>query len=289
LTWALYCLFGALLGGAFLTLYFTAIQAQKNDAIVSCWIANFPPWDRPWLVPAMAAIRLSEVFRYAADPIGNLLAILAAIGAVSWWKQGRRRLLGVLLWPLALNLAAWLMSAYPFGAQRVVVYAVPAALLLITAGIAPALAWLSRWGPWTRLALVALLLIPVGQTAAVIWVRPWKRLDSATPTAFVLANRQSDEPVVGTWWEQAYYCRELGDMYRALAPAATDPPTVPSAVTLDANGCPTTQAVSSLWLLIGHVPGDHAMYMLHLQPVGRWRVVAEYPFRDVTVLHISRE
>src|SRR6202011_2263961 len=82
LTWALYCLFGALLGGAFLTLYFTAIQAQKNDAIVSCWIGNFPPWDRPWLVPAMAAVRLSEVFRYAADPIGNLLAILAVIGAV---------------------------------------------------------------------------------------------------------------------------------------------------------------------------------------------------------------
>jgi len=51
-----------------------------------------------------------------------------------------------LLLPLGLNALAWLARQYPFGAARVEVFAAPGALLLVAAGVPPALAWCSRRG-----------------------------------------------------------------------------------------------------------------------------------------------
>jgi len=293
-TWALYVLFGTVLCGAFLALYFTAVRAQRDAQIVDCWAHvehKLPSWDRPWLVGPEAVLRVLEVFRYAAEPVGNLLVFLAVVGAIHWWRQGQRQLLGILLWPLALNVVAWLLGAYPLGAVRVVVYAAPAALLLIAAGIAPTLTWLSsRWGRLPKAALAGLLLVPA-VTTLVLLVRPWTKLDSATPAAFVLEHRRVDEPVVGTRWEQAYYFRELGTLYRSLTTVGTEPPTLPSAAAQTAHGQPTGRAVTSLWLM-GEVinPAErHEAYLMLLRPAGRWRIVAEYPFRDVTVLHVQRQ
>jgi hypothetical protein len=285
----LYGLFGCLLCGSFLALYCTAIRAQKNDNMLSCWIVNLPCWDKPWLVAPLAVVRLSEVFRYAAVPIGNLLVILAVVGGVYWWQQGQRRRLALLLWPLVLNLAAWLVSSYPLGAQRVCVYAAPAALLLVAAGIPPALAWLGRFGKMARLAGVLLLLIPVGETAKTILVWPWQRTDSATPAAFVLANRRADEPVVGTQWEHTYYFHALGGLCRELALAADGPPLLPSAVALDTQGRPTGGSAKSLWLLGGNTPAEHAAYLVQLRPAANWRIEAIHQARDFTVLHLIRD
>lgn len=285
--WVCYGAFGAVLVGAFLALYATAVRAQRDHAIVSIWAANFPDWHNPWRVPGMLLMRLTEVFRYAAEPSGNVLVVLAIIGAIAWWREGHKRLLAVLVWPVALNVAAWLHGSYPLGATRIMMYAVPAVLLLVAAGITPAWAFLSRWGFRGRLALVGLLLVPMGCGVYVLF-RPCARLDSATPTAFVLAHRGPEEAVVGTLWEQAYYCRGLGNQYRALVPAPPDPPSLPSAIALGPDGTPTEQTVCRLWLLGGHDPLAQQEYLQQLKPAGRWRILATYRFHDVTVLHVER-
>jgi hypothetical protein len=287
-TWALYTLFGLVLVSAFLALYLTAVRAQKDERILACWADIFPDWHRPACVPGLLVQRLTEVCRYAAEPAGNVLAVFAFIGAVSWWRQRQRPLLGFLLWPVALNTVAFLLGAYPLGATRVVVYAAPAVLLLIAAGIPPALAFTGRWGRPGRVVLAALLLVPILHAAHIL-VRPWGRADSATPAAFILDHRQGDEPVIGTLWEHAYYFRALGANYRALMPGPNDPPSPPAAAALGVDGKPTDRPVRSLWLLGGRDPADQAVYLQQLRPAGAWRVATAHQFRDWTVLHIVRD
>jgi hypothetical protein len=281
----LYATFALVLGGSFLVLYATAIQAQKNDELLSCWIARFPPWHRPWSLPTVTLQRFTDMFRYAAEPGGNLLCPLALVGAIHWWRSGYCWLVGFLAWPLALNAAAWLIGSYPMDASRVVVYTAPATLLLICAGIAPTWEWLGGRAAWLRVLLVALLLAPAVNTATT-FVRPLTRRDSATPVAFVLARRQPDEPVVGTLWEQYYYCRRLGPCYRVLFPGGGAPVTPPAAAALDAAGKPTGARVPSLWLLTHGDPESQFCHVRDLEPRGTWQVVSKHDFRDVTVLHV---
>ena len=177
LTWLTYAAFVGTLAGSFLLLYSTAIQAQRNDLMLSCWVEAFPNWNRPWLVPTQLVVKLTELGRYAAEPAGNVLCVLGAIGLIALWRAGRQRLIGLLVWPVALNAVAWLLGSYPLGALRVGVYAAPAVLLLIAAGIVPAFSWLNRHGRLASLGLVALLLVPAGQ-ALWVFVKPWTRLDS---------------------------------------------------------------------------------------------------------------
>jgi phage shock protein PspC (stress-responsive transcriptional regulator) len=284
----LYGAFAGVLGAAFLVLYVTAVRAQKTDLIEDCWASKFPQWDEPWLVPVVGVQRFINMFRYAAEPIGNVLFPLALVGAISLWRAGYRRLVGYLVWPLALNALAWLLGCYPMDPSRVEVYAIPSMLLLICAGIAPTWTWLATKVRWAPLALAMLLLAPVGLTALSL-VRPWTRRDSATPVAFVLQQRKADEPVVGTRWEQEYYCRNLGPQFRFLIQTPAMPPTPISAAVLDAEGEPTGQRVASLWLLSDHQPKDQASHLTMLQPTGAWRIVDSYAFRDVTVLHVVRQ
>jgi hypothetical protein len=129
---------------------------------------------------------------------------------------------------------------------------------------------------------------PVGQTAFT-FIKPWKRRDSATPVAFVLERRRADEPVVGTLWEQEYYCRQLGPHFRYLVALPAFPPTPVSAEALDADNRPTGRSVKSLWLLSTTNPAEQAAQVAALQPGGPWRVVETQGFPDVTVLHVVQE
>ena len=182
---------------------------------------------------------------------------------------------------MALNVVAWLTSSYPLDASRVVAYATPAALVLIAAGIPPVWSWFRAWGKFAPVPLLALLLAPVA-LGALRTVRPWNRLDSAAPTAFVLGQRQPDEPVVGIWWEQRYYCRELGPLYRDLVTLPTEPPSpLPAAGAIG-------ECVQSLWLLSSHDPVEQQAHLAQLRPSANWRMAAAYPFRDVVVLHVRR-
>jgi hypothetical protein len=281
--WGAYALFGLLLCGAFVLLVVGPVHAQKNERMLHCWVENFPPWDRPWKVPLMAVVRLTEVFRYATEPIGNGLTFFAVIGGVGLWRAGQRRLLAFLLFPFGLTALAWLGRQYPFGAARVDVFLAPAALLLVAAGLPPAFAWLRRAWP-VAVALVLALVFPVAQAGYRVVV-PWARMDSAAPAAFVLAHRQASEPVVGMLWEHAYYFRRLGPLYRALRINPTEPPTPPP--TCRAGLAPGAD-VSSLWLIAPRDAGELANLLRELPPTGGWSVAERHDFTDMVVLHAVR-
>ncbi|MCI0462033.1 MAG: hypothetical protein L0Z62_34205 [Gemmataceae bacterium] len=288
--WGVYGLFGLLLCGSFLALLLGPIHAQKNERMLNCWVHLFPPWDRPWLVPWMMVVRLTEVFRYASEPIGNVLSVLAVVGGVRLWREGRRRLLAFLLAPIGLAALAWLAGQYPLGAARVMVYAAPGALLLVAAGVQPVFDWLRRGETLARFALPALaglLLIPVAQAAYRVVV-PWARLEAAEPSALVLQRRQANEPVVGLRWEHAYYCRRLGPLYRALNRQPTEPPTLPPA---SPEGLPRgsgPDAVTRVWVVGEKDEGAQQSYLNSLGPPGAWRVTAKYEFKDSVVLYVER-
>jgi hypothetical protein len=284
--WLLFGLFGISLCGSFLALYFTAIHAQRNDSIASCWLIFFPTWDAPWLLPATAVIRFTELCRYALEPAGNALAVLVVVGGVALCRAGHQRLVAILLLPIGLNTIAWLLSSYPLGPTRVNVYTAPALLVLIAAGIGPALTWLRARHRLAPLVLIAVLLVPVGQAIGV-FIKPWSRLDSKTPAAFVLTHRQQSEPVVGTLWEHAYYCRNLGPLYRAIR-SPVDPPSPAPAAALGPDGLPSDEIVDGVWLLASHDPVLQAGQIAGVHPGGPWQIAERYAFRDVVVLRLRR-
>jgi hypothetical protein len=320
--WGAYVLFGVLLCGSFLLLVAGPVHAQKNEYMLNCWLDNFPDWGRPAALPLVSLVRLTEMFRYASEPTGNVLSVFAGVGAVWLWRAGQRRVLAFLLLPLGLTGLAWLAHQYPFGAQRVVVFAAPAALLLIAAGLPPTFRWLSgrawpvavpldttraeltptrsasegrprwRFGLVYALAvssIAGMVLFPVLQAGYRVAV-PWKRLDSATPAAFVLRQRQAAEPVLGTLWEHAYYFRGLGPMHRALQLNPTDPPSLPPTspvgMPCDADGRP--RAVTSLWLVCWKPAEKHDGLLSVLPSAEGWSVAERYPFEDMVVLRLTR-
>jgi hypothetical protein len=285
-TWVFFGCFCVSLCGSFLALYFTAIQAQRNDSIASCWTLFFPSWDQPWLLPDVALVRFTELCRYALEPAGNALAVLVVVGGVALCRAGHQRLVGILLLPIGLNTIAWLLSSYPLGPTRVNVYAAPALLVLIAAGIGPALAWLREWHRLAAIVLIGVLLVPVGQAIGV-FIKPWTRLDSKTPTAFILEHRQPNEPVVGTLWEHAYYCRQLGPLYRAIR-SPVDPPSPAPAAALGPDGIPSEEIVDSLWLLATQDPLQQAGQIAGVHPGGPWQIAERYVFRNVVVLRLQR-
>ena len=60
--------------GSFWLLLMGPIHAQRDDRLLDCWQSVFPRWDRPWTVPGWLLQRLTEVLRYAYEPVGNASA-----------------------------------------------------------------------------------------------------------------------------------------------------------------------------------------------------------------------
>jgi hypothetical protein len=279
--WAAYLLFGLLLGCSFLALVAGPVHAQKDERMLWCWLDNFPDWSCPWAVPCTAAVRLTELFRYACEPTGNILTAFAAVGLAVLWRAGHRRVLALVLLPLGLNALAWLAGQYPFGAARVVVFAAPGALLLVAAGVPPVLGW---WARRSRLASVVvglLVLFPVGQAGYRVVV-PWKRVDSSGAAAFVLSHRRASEPVLGTRWEHAYYFRGMGRMYEAVDLRETEIPTAPAG----AEGRP--EMVTAFWVLHWKEDEQHECCADWFRPRGTWAVAERYWFGDIVVVRLVR-
>lgn len=285
--WAAYALFAILLVGSFTLLATGPAAATSNGDLRSCWAYIFPDWQRSWAVPGLAVQRLSEVFRYASEPVGNVLAVFAIMGGVALWRSGQKRLLAFMTLPLALAGTAWLLGRYPLGPARTMAFAAPACLALIAPGLPPAFAWFARrrGGP---VVLAGLLLFPLGQAAFRVVV-PWDRTDSKDAVALVLNERRADEPVVGCLLEHTYYFRGLGPDYRKLNRGAWElpsPPPTAAAATSSGDGFATR-----LWLVDttrGNVPQEN---LARLEPAGRWRVEREHAFRNVSVysLRLSPE
>jgi len=198
--------------GSFAFLLAGPAHAQRSGPMLQCWVDLFAPWDKPWKVPIWAILSTFEIFRYCCPPGGQPFALLAVVGGVYFARRGQWRLLALLLVPLLLALLAACVRAYPYGGARVLVYSVPALLLLIGAGTPIALAWLRARTRLGVLALIIMLLVPAGSAVQHVII-PWGRADCAAAAEYVLAHRRPDDRVVGNTWECLYYFRHIGNNY----------------------------------------------------------------------------
>jgi hypothetical protein len=269
-TMLLYGLFGIVLCGSFVVLFTGPIHAQRDATLLRCWQDMFAPWEAPWLVPGWVALRVSEVVRYACEPVGNVLAIVAVVGLIAFWRGGQRRLAIFLLAPLVLAATAALLGRYPIGATRVMVFVAPAALLLIARGLPPTLVWLMRFG-WPGPAVLAgLALFPMVQAAYRVGC-PWERAGSAQAAALVQQRRQPRELVLGTNWEHDYYFRRLGAGYQAVSTLGR-----------------MSHLPDQVWLVAAGKSGDQRdAWLSSLGPPGTWRVLEQHEFALTSVYHLE--
>jgi hypothetical protein len=211
-TWLACAVFGLTIVLSFGILLIGPIRAQRCDQLMGYWTRQFPNWGRPWSVPVWTVTSTFEMLRYCAKPTGGLLIMVVGVGMVQLWKDGRRCLVAFLVVPVVLALLAAYLKYYPYGHSRTEVYAAPAVILLLAAGLPATFAWLRARARFAELALAGLLLAPVGLTAYRLVVH-WERADSAGGTAYVLAHRSPNDVVEGNQWEHEYYFRHLGPCF----------------------------------------------------------------------------
>ncbi|MGB7159192.1 MAG: glycosyltransferase family 39 protein [Tepidisphaeraceae bacterium] len=192
-TFALCCL-PALL--SFVVLYSVSIRHQEQGTLFAYWAEDFPDWSRAWTIPLWLLDRPLELGRYSYEHGGEVVAILAIVGAWRLWRDGQRQLLGILLAPAGLTLLAAFVHRYPFGGSRVTVFLIPAVILLAGNGIE----WICRaasetkWQPLARGFVVVVLAIGVAQAAYHLLV-PRHRGHIRPAVEYVRAHRQPGEPV----------------------------------------------------------------------------------------------
>ena len=92
--------------------------------------------------------------------VGALLLALALLGTIRLSRTGRRPELLILVLPVWMALAASFLYRWPFGANQHMVFAAPAAFLLIAEGTETLRFWLGRWHASAGWLLVALVLLP---------------------------------------------------------------------------------------------------------------------------------
>jgi hypothetical protein len=267
-----YFLLAVAVFGAFALLIVGPAHAQRCPEMVQCWETSFPPWERPWSVPAWTLLSTLEVFRYCCDPTGQILTVAAGIGAWGWWRRGQRDGLALLSVPFGLPLLASFVRAYPYGGARVLAYVSPALVLLIAEGIDLIFARLASPTPralaLVRLGVLLLLLAPLGRAVQRVLV-PWPRADCAAAAAYVLANRHPQEAVAGNHWEYVYYFRRLG----------------PSFILLDGTSRVLPQR---LWLVAtSGDPVDRQRLAQELPP-GDWHTLEQQEFVRTSVFHLTR-
>lgn len=267
-SWVLYGLFGVALCGSFLLMLLGPVHAQRDDRLLDCWRNVFPNWEQPWTVPGWLVQRLTEVLRYAYEPVGNALCVIAVIGGVSLWRGGQRRLVAFAVLPVALAGLAACARQYPLGAFRVMVFAAPGLLLLTAAGMPPALAWLRRFGWYGPAALTGFVLFPMFVEGYRVCV-PWERSDAASAAAYVRQHLQPQDLVAGNAWEHDYYFRDLAQGYQPLL-AVQAPPT------------------GRLWLLAADGSVEVREQVLHsVDLLGPWRLIDHADFSRLTVYQLE--
>jgi hypothetical protein len=254
---------------AFLLLYAGPARAQRNAAMDACWTTGFPPWGQgAWAFAVWVVKSTLDALCYCCAPVGNVLAPVIAAGSVALWRRGERASQLLLLVPAGLALVAACVGGYPFGGSRVLVYMAPAVVLLLAAGIPPALDWLAARSRLAAAALVLVVLVAVG-TACRSTALPAGRPDVAAASRFVLAGLQPGDLVMGNAWENDYYFRHLqGEFVPGVSL-----PRLPD---------------GGLWLVVvAATAGDRDAVSQAMTPAG-WEPVVRREFARTTVVLLRR-
>ena len=192
-----YVAINALFAASFAMLYWFVLRDQQYPYFYEYWNDQMVPWTAPQTLPLWFGRLGFDLFDYSYESTGVFLFPLGIVGAISLKRRnGGALLLGLLLWPAALNLLASALHRYPFSGTRATVYLAPALLLLSSMGI-ESLIRHSVSLTWRRLAyLLPATLIIVGLIrASYHLVVPRQRGHVREPAAFVREHRAGDEPV----------------------------------------------------------------------------------------------
>jgi len=191
---------------SFIVLVTGPIAAQRDASMESCWTGGFPDWSRPWMVPIWSVISTLNILGYCISPQGWELMPLAIVGTIVLRRSARPGLLTVLLAPLVLVYIAALLNKYPYCGQRVMVFMMPAACLVVAAGSLPAIVWFKQRRPWANVIVVMALAMPLFGSIHRLIV-PWDHPDHASAVAIVRTQRQPDDLIGFNHWEGEYYFR----------------------------------------------------------------------------------
>ncbi len=258
---------GATVALAFVAFYFITIRVQRAPEVDAAWVQTFPDWQRPWTVPFWILRSSVGVVDYSSRPIGGLLLLPVVLGGVFFWRTAKRELVLFLVGPLFLALCAGLVKAYPYTGARTMVFAMPAVFLLVGGGVDALLRW--RPGrPWIRTSALVLIAIPILATCGFALFRvavPWPRAATAEASAYVLANRQADEPVTANHWEYEYYFRHLG---AAFAP--------------ELSRLASPENTSRVWVVVTGHDGTTRAAVIASFP--KWRTLKRHEFARTSVL-----
>jgi len=264
--------FGFTIFAAFTVFYFYVIRAQRSAAMDAAWVHTFPDWNAPWTVPFWAVTSTVTVVDYLCRPIGGILILLALLGAVRLWRDGRREYVLFAVVPMLLAMLAALPKYYPYTGARTMVFAMPGLILLIGAGFASLLG-LAQQSRLIPRAVLALFVIPLVATLGFSIYRvsaPWPRADTAGASAYVLAKRKADEPVTANHWEYNYYFRGLnGYFHPDLRLVEQAEPPLRFWLVLTSGGLRDRQAIAD--------------------SMDDWQVLDRHEFENSTVFLLSRK
>jgi hypothetical protein len=266
-TWAGFGLLAVVMAISFALLVLGPAHAQRSGAMVSCWDDQFPHWNRPWTVPTWTLFSTLDVIRYCFEPTGHVLALIAFVGALSLWRAGHRNLVAFLIVPASLALLASYVRAYPYGGARVEVFLLPAAALLVAAGIGPVWNWLRRRS-WIGIAVLLLVVLAPAALSLYHLVVPWPRADCAGAAGYVMAHRQRQDSVTANHWEYLYYFRHMGPMFTPLDEMTALPP-------------------YRVWLILTDTSHDGLQPVAAQFPLQDWRIIDQHQFERTTVYLLS--
>jgi hypothetical protein len=120
-----FLLFNLFLATAFLGNYLLVGKPQlsphethTNNAFNSTWQEWFPEPNPASFLLWFLKAHTGNMFAY---PIGgpnfasSLTTLLCLLGAWSWWRDGNRQILALLVWPFVLSMLAAILHKYPYG------------------------------------------------------------------------------------------------------------------------------------------------------------------------------
>jgi hypothetical protein len=204
--WGLASSVALAVGISFVLLALGPAKAQRDGAMESCWMNQFPNWSQPLKVPFWSLFSTLEVIRYNVMPVGHLLSGFVLLGAIWLWRRGERSLLVLLLGPWLLGFIAACLHRYPYGSSRIIAYLAPTVILLLAGGILPTLDYLRRFSRGLVVGTVLFLLVPAGWSLYRVAV-PWHRADTASASECLLQHHQPSERILINHWEFEYYLR----------------------------------------------------------------------------------
>ena len=148
------------------------IRAQLTGTVVGFWTERFPDTSGAGALLYWFGRAALGLLNYFWQPLGAVMLVVVSLGALRFWRTGRRTPLLMLSMPVGLALAAAFLHRWPFGGNQHMSFAALAVLLLAGEGIEVMRRSLQRWRGWAGATCTALVLLPGVIPAAYRIVRP---------------------------------------------------------------------------------------------------------------------